>query len=87
MTDTMAWPPDAHAFSTASIGLPPRPGTIATSPDSRPCWLSEKLQTAPIAATSTEAGSAVTLPHVSVTARDTMSGTETSPSLPNGDWW
>ncbi len=84
-TDSTAWPPEAQAFSTDSIGLPPSPGTIAISPASSPCSLSEKLQVAPIEPTSSAAGSAPISLHTPVTALAMMSGTCMSSNLPNFD--
>src|SRR5437773_1463032 len=39
MTESTACPPDAQAFSTASMGLPSSPGVLAIKPASRPCLL------------------------------------------------
>ena len=82
-----AWPPLAHAFSTASIGLAPSPGTIATRPASSPCSFNEKLQVAPTEPTSMASGSAPISAQVSVTALAMICGTVMSNSLPNLDWW
>ena len=86
-TERIASPPDAQAFSTASIGLAAIPGTIATRPASSPCSFSVKLQVAPIEATSNADGSAPIEAAVSVTARETISGTVIPISFPNFDWW
>ena len=86
-TERIASPPDAQAFSTASMGLAAMPGTIATRPARRPCSLSVKLQVAPMDATSNREGSVGIEPAVSVTARDTISGTVSPMSFPNFDWW
>ena len=55
ITDSTACPPDAQAFSTASIGLPSSPGVIAINPASSPCSFSVKLHAAPIDPTSSAA--------------------------------
>ena len=84
-TDTTACPPDAQAFSTASMGLLPSPGTMAMSPARSPCSFSEKLQVAPIDPTSATPGSTWISSHTPRTARSTISGTVRAMSLPNGD--
>src|SRR5271157_5333191 len=68
MTESTAVPPEAQAFSTDSIDLPPRPGTDATRPASRPCSLREILQAPATDPTSiTEGGTSICL-HTAFTA-------------------
>jgi hypothetical protein len=83
----MACPPEAQAFSTLSIGLLANPGTEAARPETSPCSLSEILQAAPTAPTSSSDGSAlISLQTVSI-AFFAISGTVMPSSLPNLDWW
>jgi hypothetical protein len=85
ITDRIACPPEAQAFSTASIGFAASPGTEATRPASSPCLLSEKLQVAPMDPTSMADGGALASLHTPSTAFLTMSGTDMPMSLPNFD--
>ena len=87
MTERTAWPPEAQAFSTDSMGFASRPGTWATRPARRPCSLSEMLQTAPIEATSRAEAAIPISWQVPVTAFATISGTVMPMSLPKTDWW
>ena len=87
ITERIACPPEAQAFSTASIGLAASPGTIAISPESSPCLLRETLQTAPTEPTSIAEGSILISAQTSLTAFAMISGVCMSMSLPNFDWW
>ena len=84
-TESTAWPPEAQAFSTASIGLASSPGTEATSPARRPWRLRVKPQAAPIEATSISAAATPSSSQAPVTAAAIISGTVMAPSLPKGD--
>lgn len=76
----------AQAFSTASIGLPSRPGTIAIRPLSRPWSFSVKPQAEPIEPTSMSDGSTSISPQAPWMALATISGTRIVSSLPKRDW-
>ena len=63
------------------------PGTSASRPESRPCPLSEMLQTAPIEPWSIADASAPISRQAPSAASLTISGSVRPMSLPNFDWW
>ena len=70
-----AWPPEAQAFSTASMGLPSMPGIIAISPASSPCSFSEKLHAEPMVPTSSAPASMPIWSHRLQRPQSTICGT------------